>query len=379
MYVFVIFFLLAWLCSGQFASRWRTVRSSSIFVPIVLLVGMVCADTIFLSADNTHRWSGLVHYQLFIFLLVFISMGGGAWQEQAKMFFYAGALYGASVFYFAHFGIVPEWIIFKNYTNYEGNKSISLGIFLAISAACLLCEALEQSDLYKKSGLLFGYAYITIAVLFFTISRTGILLLFFLSSIVVVRQLVFKQRGQVFALVAVVLVCTAWQFSTRAHERLQATLQALSAFTHGEVGTGQGNRLQFVKFTGQMILEKPLLGHGVGSWLQQYPQRAQGLETAAMTTPHNDYLLYAAELGITGLLALLAVLTSFLLTARRIGGHRGTLVLLIASALVMGSLFNAMLRDWKFGMPMMILLAMVIAGATKTEPEAVPELALAPD
>lgn len=379
MYVAVLLFLFAWLWSGEFASRWRTVRSSSVFAPIVLLIGVVYADAIFLSADNTHRWSGLVHYQIFLFLLLFISIGGGAWQQQAKKFFYAGALYGASVFYLAHVGIVPDWIIFKNYTNYEGNKSISLGIFLAISAACLLNEAIEQSDPRKKSGLIFCYAYIAIAVLFFAITRTGILLLFFLSGIVVVCQLAFNRRGQGVAFVAAILICTAWQFSSGAHERMKVTFQALSAYTQGEVGTGQGNRLQFVKFTGQMILEKPLLGHGVGSWLQQYPQRAQGLETAAMTTPHNDYLLYAAELGIAGLIALLGVLANFILIARRIGGQRGTLVLLITSALIVGSLFNAILRDWKFGMPMMILLAMAIAGAKKTEPKAVPGLVLVPD
>jgi len=53
-----------------------------------------------------------------------------------------------------------------------------------------------------------------------------------------------------------------------------------------------------------MISEKPIIGHGVGSWRAQYPDRATGLITAEMSAPHNDYLLYWAELGIPGLMAL---------------------------------------------------------------------------
>ncbi len=114
-------------------------------------------------------------------------------------------------------------------------------------------------------------------------------------------------------------------------------------------------------------MEKPVLGHGVGSWLEQYPTRAKGLETAPMTTPHNDYLLYTAELGLVGLLALVGVFIRLGITAWRTKGAQGMQLLVISAALMFGSAFNAILRDWKFGLPMMILLAIAM---TDSKPKA---------
>ena len=144
-------------------------------------------------------------------------------------------------------------------------------------------------------------------------------------------------------------------------------MESVQAFSVGQMGTGQGNRLQFIVKTGEMITEKPLFGHGVGSWLEQYPVRAKGLETALMTTPHNDYLLYTAELGLIGLMALLGIFGRLLITAWRIKGSQGMQLLAVTAALMIGSAFNAILRDWKFGLPMMILLALVMTdGKSKT-------------
>ena len=43
--------------------------------------------------------------------------------------------------------------------------------------------------------------------------------------------------------------------------------------------------------------------------------------------------------------------------------HRLGLFLIFVTFLV-GSMFNALLRDWKFGMPMMILLAVAYRGSS---------------
>ena len=126
------------------------------------------------------------------------------------------------------------------------------------------------------------------------------------------------------------------------------------------MGSGQGNRLQFIKITGEMILEKPVIGHGIGSWLEQYPERALQAgadETHGMSTPHNDYLLYGAELGLIGVVGLLAVYLAIAIQGLKQIPQHGLGLFLISVTLLVGSMFNALLRDWKFGMPMMILLA----------------------
>lgn len=368
MYSVIILFIFLWVLSGNYAHKWQALRYSSIFFPVMILLSLVFFELIFLSSDNARRWLSVIHYQILFFLFLYLSIGGGAWQQRAKSVFFAGAVYGASVFYLTHLWGLPDWRIFANYAIYAGNKSIALGIFHAIAAAWLLDEALKQKNLRKKLIQIFFYLYIAIAVLIFAMTRTGILLLLLLSSIVVIRHISFNWRGLILFSVALASLYSAWHLSPVARERAAITVDAVRNFYSGQMGTGQGNRLQFVKITGEMILEKPILGHGIGSWLQQYPVRARGLETESMSTPHGDYLLYAAELGLTGLIALFGVYAALTRAAWKMGFNNGMGLFLITTAMMVGGLFNAILRDWKFGMPMMILLAVAFVRDTDGRP-----------
>ena len=360
MYAGLTLFMLAWLASKDFEGKWQATRKNPLFKPLLVMLSVIALNAIFFSQGNERRWPALVHYLIFFFLLLFMSLGTGEWQTRAKKVFFVGALYGASIYYLTHLGLLPDWRIFKNYASYGGNKSIALGIFLSIAAAWLLNEAMAQVNKRLAWMGIAAYAYIALAVLFLATTRTGMLLFFVLSLLVVTRHITLSLRGLVIALSVLMVAGLAWQLSPHLRERTLATVHAVQAFTKGEMGTGQGSRLQFVQKTGEMILEKPLLGHGIGSWLAQYPVRAQGLETSEMSTPHNDYLLYAAELGAVGLLALMGIFVSVLGLAWRTGGIRGMQLLVIGSAFIIGCAFNAILRDWKFGLPMVILLAIAL-------------------
>jgi O-antigen ligase len=279
----------------------------------------------------------------------------------------AGAIYGATVYYLSHLNILPDWIIFKNFAIYAGNKSIALGIFHAIAAAWLLDLALSQTDKKALAVRLIAYFYISSAVLLFAMTRTGILLWFLLSLIAVLRHVKFSARGMLSLLLGLITLFAAWQLSPVARERAEVTIQSVRDFYNGQMGSGQGNRLQFIKITGEMILEKPIIGHGIGSWLEQYPERALRAgaeETHTMSTPHNDYLLYGAELGIIGVIGLLSIYLAIAIQGIRQIPQHGLGLFLISVTFFVGSLFNALLRDWKFGMPMMILLAIAYRGSS---------------
>jgi O-antigen ligase len=329
------------------------------------MLGVIAFSAVFLSRSNDLRWPALAHYLIFFFLLFFISLGAGEWQARARKVFFAGAIYGSSIYYLSYLGLLPDWRIFKDYAIYSGNKSIALGIFLSIAAAWFLSEVLIQAKRYLFWLGILGYLYISLAVLFLAVTRTGMLLFFVLSLLVVVRNFTLSLRGLALAVSVAIFAALAWQFSPHLRERTLATVLAVRVFTAGEMVAGDGNRLQFFQKTGEMILEKPLLGHGVGSWRAQYPARAQGLETSGMSTPHNDYLLYGAELGAIGVLALVSVFFSVFRMAWRAGGTRGVQLLVIGTAFVIGCAFNAILRDWTFGLPMVILLAVVLTGGDR--------------
>jgi O-antigen ligase len=360
MYVWLALFLIAWSVKIDLQQKWRTTITSPLFYPLIAILSVITLNVLFLSQTNYGRWSALVHYLIYFFLLIFLSLGGGKWQKKAKKVFFVGALYGASIFYLAHFSVLPEWTIFKNYITYGGNKSIALGIFLSLAAAWLLNDSLAQPERRRALTGLLGYIYIAIAVLFLAKTRTGMLLLVILSLLVMTRHIKMSFRGIALLLSFLLLTGLAWKLSPHMQARTLVTLEGFNELAKGEISTGQNNRLQFIQKTSEMIFEKPWLGHGVGSWLQQYPVRAQGLETSLMSTPHNDYLLYTAELGFIGLVALLCVFGRLLTIAWRTGGAPGMQLLVITSAFVLGCALNAILRDWKFGLPMAILLVIAI-------------------
>lgn len=364
MYTVLGLFLIAWLSEGDLRAKWARVRPLPVLLPILVGLAIVLLDAAFLSAENTRRWSGAVHYMIFIFFLVFVSTEGSDWKRRGQKVFFAGALYGASMFFLAKLNLLPDWHIFKNYIAYAGNKSISLGIFLAIAGAWMLNEAIRQKYRVRMLIHLVAFAFIAITVALLATTRTGILLLFLLSLLVLAFSLRSGGRAW-FAVVAMtcVLIVT-WQYGSVTKQRMMLTVEAVQALSQGQSGTGSANRLQFIDKTSDMIREKPLLGHGIGSWQQQYPIRALGLETAQMSTPHNDYLLYAAELGAVGILMLLWIYGTLIRSAFRLPKGQFLVPLLVLVSIIVGGLFNAILRDWRFGVPMMILLAMAFGPAT---------------
>lgn len=89
------------------------------------------------------------------------------------------------------------------------------------------------------------------------------------------------------------------------------------------------------------------------------------LPSEGTRTPHNDYLFYAAEIGLIGLAALLWIWLIQLTVAWKIGGAPGMWLGMLGVAILGGGMFNAILRDAVFGMPFMILLAIPLAGVTR--------------
>jgi O-antigen ligase len=141
--------------------------------------------------------------------------------------------------------------------------------------------------------------------------------------------------------------------------------QPVNAFSKGQRISDEGIRLEMYSVTSRMIADKPWTGHGIATWPSQYLKYADGLPSAGTRTPHNDYLFYAAELGLIGLAALLWIWLTQLTIAWKVGGAHGMRLGMLGVAIMVGGMFNAVLRDAVFGMPFMILLAIPLAGVTR--------------
>lgn len=148
--------------------------------------------------------------------------------------------------------------------------------------------------------------------LFGTLSREGLLAL----AAALVAAVVFGGRWRKQALVAFVVVAAA----TAGYFLVLAPATSLQRVTLSDTY----GRSSLWKIAGRVISDHPLLGVGNDNFIvveRQYINQAGAIEaTYVVTTPklaHNTFLETAADLGIPGLLALLAVLGGCIAAAVR--------------------------------------------------------------
>lgn len=395
MYAGVLFFLLTFTLSGDYLQKWQNIKNNPLFIPIISLSLVSIVIGLIQDRDASEFWSGFIHYQTYLFLLLFIAIGSGAWQQKAIHTFFAGAIISASIFYLDALHVLPQWKFFRSYQLYEGNKSILIGLLLAISSAWMLHEwRIKKNYHFIRMSAFF---YIIIALILFARSRTALLLFLLLSSLMVLRYCRFNWKlipatlGVCFVLGAGIyylnkqaspITCLSkeMQFKYQMNgtdilvNRAICTVHQVRDFNNNKAITQDGMRLELYSYTLTMALEKPLIGHGIGNWLGLYREKAKGSISEEMTTPHNDYLLYFFELGIVGLLVLLWILMSQLWTAKKMAqsqysqySDKAMLLSMLSLAIIFSALFNAILRDGLFSMAMMILLAIPMAGFDKTQ------------
>ena len=163
------------------------------------------------------------------------------------------------------------------------------------------------------------------------------------------------------------LFAVVWVSVSDVGQRIRGTLGDIEAFSQGKQISDDGIRLEMFSITSRIIAEKPWTGHGIATFPIQYRQYAKGLPSEGTHTPHNDYLLYASEIGFIGLAVLLWIWLTQLIIAWKIGGAPGMWLGTLGVAIMVGGMFNAILRDAVFGMPLMVLLAIPLAGVTRSD------------
>ena len=187
MYAAIVLYFMAWFAAGGLRDKWVEIRRHPVYTPNLVLLAIVLLSAVFLSGGNDYRWHGIIHYLIFVFLLLFSVGCEDTVCRRAKLSLFIGALYAGAVYCLAKLGWLPDWTIFSYYQQYAGNKSISLGIFLAIAAAWMLNEAFDASERRTMLTYLATYAFTEWVVVQFAVTRTGTLMVYLLTALVILR------------------------------------------------------------------------------------------------------------------------------------------------------------------------------------------------
>ncbi len=252
----------------------------------------------------------------------------------------------------------------------DGNQRICNSILLALGCTTALWQAATHRSTTgpAPSWLPTGAWLLTAALaatgLALQDRRTGMLVL---PLLLLAWALARSSRPlQRWALVGALAVCTAlvWQTSDVVRQRFAEGWSELRQYTGDDtVTTSWGQRLRLLEVTATMVAERPVLGTGVASWDAHWRQRVRaGSVVADNRTPHNEYLHLAQQAGVaTAGLLMWAVVAGMRAGVR--AGLIGTPALMAWLTLGFSGAFNAVLRDAKFALPLIVLCALALAAA----------------
>jgi O-antigen ligase len=179
--------------------------------------------------------------------------------------------------------------------------------------------------------------------------------------------------GKWAALVVPPLVLSAaMAASPQLRERVSAVVTETQAYSQGDrAPTSAGLRLDFWRRSVQSIMERPVAGHGVGSWNGEFKRReGKNLNPAFrdLRNPHEEYLMWGVQLGIVGVALFLAFLVELMRDASRFRVDiRRTVKTLVVMLAVVG-LFNTVLFDALIGDYFCVVLGLLLALGVHSAP-----------
>ncbi len=211
---------------------------------------------------------------------------------------------------------------------------------------------------------------LTVLNVFFVMTgRSGFLVMLLFITMAVWWQLPRKWRwlvvGLPFALGALMMLV-----SPRFQAKTTEVTRDVSIYRQGSIDASQAQRLDYWHRSLLAMKESPLLGHGVGSWRVNY-HRLGGMQVAAPSNPHQQYLLWAVESGVVGLFLFLGILVFQLKGAYALPlNAKQTLLTVTAIAAVMG-LMNCPYFGAGMGECLVYLAASLLAlqETQKTKPQ----------
>jgi O-antigen ligase len=221
---------------------------------------------------------------------------------------------------------------------------------------CAFVAAYIAIDFFRAGRHVFAVGCLALSgiflfdILYITSSRTALMTLPFLLLLLGWRQ--FGWRGAAAILIAGVAIgALVWTSSPYLRMRVTSLNHEVRAYELNNDVTSAGWRLYFWKNSIGIIETAPIIGHGTGSIEHTFAKATAGKTgpwAYPVANPHNQILGVEIQLGLVGVVALLAMWLSHLLLFRQ-PGLIAWIGLIVVVQNVISSLFNSHLFDFTEG------------------------------
>ncbi len=358
--------LAGWLLGGQWTEK-RSAARNAVAVCALILFSLLLLGTMWGAQPATDARTYLLKYLDLAFIPLFAYFFREAETRQRGLWALAGALMVTLLLSFLiKLGVVEQGALIEGTTlsPVVFKFRITHNLLMAFAAFLFALMALEAR--INRDRAVWGTLALlaTANVTLMVEGATGYVVLGLLAVLLILSRV----RVQVAMACMVGLLVISTVLAT-----VPGPLSARVATLAGELRnwspdtaarhSSAGLRLEFYRNTTDIITDHPLTGVGTGGFPSAYAEKVQGTDMLATRNPHNEYLHIAAQVGLVGLAAMLALFAVQWRAAPRLPTRLETdlargLVVTIAA----GCLFNSFLLDHAEGLFFAWLTGLLYAG-----------------
>lgn len=240
------------------------------------------------------------------------------------------------------------WRVGDTSDPYAFRNHITIGILLSFAACAAFLAATYPQDTRKRLGLVALGVYFAAPILMGN-GRTGYVGLFIgLFALYLLRARITLLRSVLVAAAVSVLFAGVYMVSPNFKTRMDLLATEVAS---NNAATPNGLRMSFIKVGTQAVIDRPLLGHGTGSFSEVFAPESKRIwagspqEQNRRHQPHSEPLLLAVQLGLAGVALFFALLGAIGKAALARRDPTADALALLVAIYGITSLFNSLLWD----------------------------------
>ena len=357
--------LVCWFASGDLGAKLRRPIESPVGIGALVLLALLALGMAYSSADAGESWAVFRKYAKLLYIPVMISMfHEPLWRRRALAAFGASLGLVLVLSYGKLLGAVPaDWI----YPNYVIAKTHILhSLLMALLLYLLLSWALRYPR--WRWWCVVGMVAVAYNLFFMIPGRVGYVLFPVLLMVLLFER--WRWRGLAGALgVGTALLLLVIGVSPVVQERIATSTKEITLFEQAQArgghvsdGNSLGLRLEHYYNTLRLIARHPVLGAGTGSWQREYRALVDDERAVVLSNTHNDYLMWAAQLGVVGLAIYVVFLFSQWRLSFRLDDESRVWAQGIVTMIVVAGAFNSSLLYSHEGKVYVALAGVLFAG-----------------
>lgn len=319
----VFIMLTCWIASGPAAlAALRASLRQPLGRALLAFFALAAIGLLYSSAPWSERLESMWGWRRFGYALLLLGMfAPEVWKRRFIGVFFAVTCGGLLASTLAWMGLIPsktgheEGVLFQNHA--------TQGIVFSLAVLCSAFYAARAAGRMHWAMLATAVLF-ALNVLYVTPGRSGYAALA-VAAIASAGMLYGWRRAHVWLPAIVALAGIVLVTSPMLRDRVGQGLDELATARTSPFLTSMGLRTVYYATTLELIRERPVFGHGSGSFGKEYSARVarrySDWRAAPGADPHNQYLFVAVELGFVGLAVFIAVLIAGFLAARAAGPY----------------------------------------------------------